>query len=344
MASTYLRSNSPFVWLRFKEGGKWKSKVTPFRKDDRGDLRAAEVLARRESVTEREAAPAEHGWEWVDLFISKNYEGSTLRARKRSWERWREFLAGERIGNPSQFRYVHLNGFREMRERDIGINTVLNEIKIMSAVMAEAIRREFAEFNPCLRMGFKRTKAKEKQPWSDDEVRTVAAALGSQPDWMRASFVLGYYQAARLRQAEVPLRDIDLNGLRITYWKTIDGRPLVKGDRPFSQPIAQAAVPALLKLVQARQAGGFKALCEIPGPASIQWRRFLLTLGLGHLCHHGLRVTWITKAAQSRKITRAEAMRFVNHGSSAVHAIYQRLNADDIALVADALHLPALDL
>jgi integrase len=189
-------------------------------------------------------------------------------------------------------------------------------------------------------MGLKRTPTKEKKPWLPEQVQTVADAIGAQADWMQASFILGYYQAARLRQCEVPLKDIDLQRRRITYWRTLKGRPLTKGNKPFSQPIAKAAIPLLRALIERRRKAGHADLCTIPVLPSVEWRRFLDSLGLKEISHHGLRVTWITQAALSRrKISREEAKAFVNHGSTAVHEIYQRLNADDVAHVADALGL-----
>jgi hypothetical protein len=70
--------------------------------------------------------------------------------------------------------------------------------------------------------------------------------------------------------------------------------------------------------------------------ASLGWRRFLDGLGFRHLSHHGLRASWITKAALSG-IPEAAAKRFVNHGSSAVHAIYQKITAGDLAPMLERL-------
>lgn len=70
----------------------------------------------------------------------------------------------------------------------------------------------------------------------------------------------------------------------------------------------------------------------------MQWREFLDTLGLHHLCHHGLRATWITQAAL-RGIPESLAKRFVNHASTQVHEIYQKITATDLMPMLDAFLL-----
>lgn len=349
MASTYLRDNSPFIWLKYKgDSGKWSGKATSYRQDNIGDRRQAELLARKQSIIERESAPASAGehWDgWVDSWLRDRYgnQSATLKIYQRYWRKIREWLKAERINSPAQLTYPRALEYKTARTHDgLAINSVIHELKFLGVIMGEAIRRGFAKSNPCHKMGIHRDAAKTKIPWTDAQATTVADAVIKRCDWMQATFILGFYQAARLRQCEVPLSDIQLPRMRITYWRSLTGRTLTKGDKPFTQPIATAALPMLEALIQRRRQGGFASLCEIPHAPSVDWREFLDSLGFHDLVHHGLRTTWITRAAQSGQISRAQAMRFVNHGSTAVHEIYQRLNADDVAHVADALNLPAL--
>ena len=66
-------------------------------------------------------------------------------------------------------------------------------------------------------------------------------------------------------------------------------------------------------------------------------RRFLDGLlskdaGFSEISHHGLRTTWITRAALSEgKITETFAKRFVDHASTEIHEIYQRISATDLS-------------
>jgi integrase len=349
VASIYLRKDSRFCWIRLKRpDGTWESKATQYLKDNIGDRRQADLMARRASIEERENTPAsqrEHFDAWVDAWMKDRYggtDGTTLVVYQRHWRRLRDWMKSVQITSPAQISYKGALEYKTARLKDgVSINTVIHELKFLSVVMGEAVHRDFAKANPVMKMGLKRAAITPKTPWTDEESVAVAGAIHAQSDFLQASFILGFYQAARLRQCEVPLRDINLSTNRITYWRSLSGRPLTKGDKPFTQPISQAALPLLRDLIDRRKAAGKKDLCEIPAVPSMEWRAFLDQFGFSHLCHHGLRTTWVTRAASSGEISRAQAMRFVNHGSTAVHEIYQRLNADDVAHVADALHLPA---
>jgi integrase len=399
MASTFTRPDSPFVWLRFKEKDaagvwKWRSRKTGYRKDNFGDRRQAEELAKDVSRDARIAAASEevdraeasedsggadglggtegavdgaraggagrsggagggsgrsgrsdHWDDWVDKWLVDTYGAAktqTLTVYQRYWRRFRPWLLAEKVTGPRQVTFNLALRYKLMRERnETGVNTIIHELKFLGVVMNEAIRRGFAAHNPCQKMGLKRAPQKGKDPWTVAQVAAVAERIHEQPDWMQATFILGLYQAARLRQCEVPLADIDLERRRITYWRTVAGRPLVKGNKPFTQPLAEAALPLLGDLMARRRAGGYESLCDIPACPSLEWRVFLDSLGFANISHHGLRATWITRAALNRdRVSREEAMRFVNHGSTSVHALYQRLNADDVSRVADALGLP----
>jgi integrase len=83
---------------------------------------------------------------------------------------------------------------------------------------------------------------------------------------------------------------------------------------------------------------GKSMLCEIPLLPSVEWRKFLDELGLQHLVHHGLRATWITRAALAG-VPESLAKRFVNHASSQVYVIYQKITAIDLMPMLDALAL-----
>lgn len=352
MASTYTRPDSPFIHIRQKIDGKWKSQRTGYRKDKPREVEHAEKLATRLGEEERKEHATfrnDHWDDWVDRWLVDHYgreHSQTFTVYTRYWRRLRPWLIGERITAPRQLTFNICMRYKLDREKQgVGVNTVIHELKFLGVVMNEAIRRELATHNPCVKMGLKRTPQKRKEAWTEEQVRKVADKIHTKPDWMLATFILGLYQAARLRQCEVPLSDIDLERRRIVYWKTLEGRPLTKGNKPFAQPIAASALPLLRDLIDRRKAGGHKTLCDMPTTPSLLWRQFLDSLGgCEDISHHGLRATWITRAALSReKISREEAKRFVNHGSTAIHEIYQRLNADDVAHVADALHLPAFE-
>ena len=206
-------------------------------------------------------------------------------------------------------------------------------------MMDAAIARGYATSNPAANLKLKKSVQPEKVVWSDAEVEKVLKALEEQDcfGWMHVVFLMGYFQAARLRQCAVPLSGIDFDRRLITYPSII-----VKGGKAFSHPIDSDFLSTLAELVDHRRNQGKSTLCDIPGenkePVSVQIRKFLNSLGLQHLCHHGLRATWITRAAKNG-VNEALARRFVNHSSTQVHQLYQKIQGDDLLPMLDAFAL-----
>jgi hypothetical protein len=138
--------------------------------------------------------------------------------------------------------------------------------------MDEAINRGYATVNPARRLHIQRWDSVEKVPWSELEVEQVGNALAERGkfDRMHVTFLMGLYQALRLRQSQSPLSCIDFRRRIITYPAN-----KVKGGKAYSQPIDPGFFPILQELVAHRQALGSPLLCEIPLLASVEWRRFL---------------------------------------------------------------------
>jgi len=104
----------------------------------------------------------------------------------------------------------------------------------------------------------------------------------------------------------------------------------MKGGKAFSQPIVDGLKPVLADIVEHRQTHGQKTLADLPQLPSLEWRKFLDSLGLRHLSHHGLRASWVSRAAMAG-IPEAVAQRFSNHSSTAVHRVYLKLSTGDMA-------------
>lgn len=350
MASTYTRAGSPYIWLRFKdEEGKWIGRPTSYRADNIGDRRQAKLVARDLSLKERESRPvsgAEYFDEWVPQWMADRYgKSQTAIVYKRHWRQLCTFLAEKKLTAPRQFQYRHVAAYMTWRttpkkrgatgrKTATSRNTAIHELKFMGLVMKEAVRREFCASNPCLRMDLRRDAAAEKTPWTDEEIAMVAKRIAPLCHWIRCTFYLGLYQAARLRQ--IPrISSMDFTRNVITY-------DVTKGDKPFSHPMDERGRVILRALVDERLNEDPNAvfLCQIPAAPSVEWRDLLDGLGLTHLSHHGLRVTWITRAAKAR-VHVSQAKRFVNHGSTAVHEIYQKLSVSDIEDVPMQVPLPS---
>jgi integrase len=345
MASAYERTDSPYIWIRYKDAaGKWQSKNTGYRQDNIGDRKQAKQLVKKKSLEEmgnKTVRVSSHRWEdWVIPWIDERWGNRTNRTPKLYTDyfwRWLKYFKDIEITHPAALRREHVSGYLAWRkERGGERNTAIHEIKFLGTLMDEAINRGYATVNPARKLHIQKAPSAEKVPWSDFEVEQIGNALSQREKfgWMRVTFLMGLYQAVRLQQAQIPLSCIDFRRRIIAY-----PSDKVKGKKGYSQPIDPVFFPILQELVAHRQAIGSPLLCEIPkfGP-SIDWRNFLDEFGLKHLCHHGLRATWITRAALAG-IPESLAKRFVNHSSSQVHAIYQKITADDLLPMLDSLAL-----
>jgi integrase len=344
MASTYLRKDSPFIWISYKSvSGLWKNTNTGYRQDNIGDRKQAEKLAKRKSLEEMANKPSTvggHGWEvWVVPWINERWGNRTNRTpllyTNYFW-RWLQYFKEIEIPQPSALRREHVTGYLDWRKKRGGErNTAIHEIKFLGMLMDEAVNRGYATVNPARRLHIEKTAPKEKVPWSELEIEQVENALTERDNygWMHVTFLMGLYQAVRLRQAQIPSSCIDFRRRIIAY-----PADRVKGGKSYSQPIDPDFFPILQGLVEHRKLIGSPLLCEIPLLASVEWRSFLDELGLKHLVHHGLRATWITRAALSGT-PESLAKRFVNHASSQIHVIYQKITADDLLPMLDSLAL-----
>jgi integrase len=250
-----------------------------------------------------------------------------------------KFLEESDIIAPSALRREHMMLYLQFRNK-VRRSTALQEIKLLAMVIDEAIARGYVRDNPCRKLGIAKEEVRHKTVWTPRQVEIAleAAEEFDRFGWLHVALLLGRYQAIRLMQCRIPLECIDLSRGMIHYPAAI-----VKGGKGYSQLIDGALVPVLPEIMQYRASLGSRVLCSIPPVPSVLIRRFLDSLahvdpGFESLSIHGLRATWITDAALAG-VSETLAMRFTNHASREVHAIYQRITADDLRPMLDALAL-----
>lgn len=340
MAAIYKRAGTQFIWIRYRSpDGSWKGKATGYRWANLGDVRQARLLARRQSEVEA-AARENHGArldEWVLPWIIEKYgdaETSTAGVYKRWWRAMARFLDEEGVATAGQVRRELAGKYLAWRgQHGGGRNSAIAEIKLLGMVMDEAKARGHCQENPLRRLGIKRDKPAEKLVWSDADITRAAAHFEREKShWMLCAFYFGLFQAARLRQCQLPISAIRLDAGVISY----PGN-LVKGGEGFTQPIDGRFLPILRRLVA--EANG-PTLCTVPWDASIRLRRSLDRAGLPGLCQHGLRATWITRAAQAG-VPESQAMAFCHHESREVHRVYKKLSSISITHVPGLVSLPS---
>lgn len=348
MASTYLKPGSPWIWLRYKSTeGKWKARPTEYRPGNMGDRRQAELLARK--ITEEEQIARSTGGnngrrfsEWVVPWIESTY-GSSLNSTpavyKRWWRSMERFLATQNppVDMATQVTRELIGKYVLWREAHGGCrNSAIMEIKFLGTVIREAVNRGHRKDNPIAKPGLRKAPTPTKLIWSNEQISTAVAFLEREKSlWMRCAFYFGLYQACRLRQCAVPL-----SAIRFDLNKIIYPVELVKGHEGFSQPIDPRFLPILKGLVAEARSKKQTHLCTIPWDCSLRFRRTFDRAGLHGLVHHGLRHTWITRAANAG-VPESQAMTFCHHQSTEVHRVYKHLNVVGIEHVPSLLDLPA---
>lgn len=337
MASTYERPDSPFIWFRYKDAtGKWKAKNSGYRKDNPHDIRQAEIVARQKSVDEATTKILTPGrsefraWaaQWLEQRFATN-SPLTLIKYRRFLRIWLEYATEVKATSPAAVTREIVLGFETWRrQHGASRNSILDELTFVAQILDEAVSRGYANANVARKLGLQTTQRKPKEVWTPEQIK-VALDEAEKIDrfgWIRTVILMGRWQASRIGQCEVPLSGVDLERREFRF----PGK-VMKGGKPFTQAIDPRFLPELSEIVAHRHSLGFKTLCDLPTSpsASMVLRRFLDRLGFTEISHHCLRVTWVTNAALAG-VPESAAMRWVNHSSREVHAIYQRIGSNDV--------------
>jgi hypothetical protein len=336
MASLYNRGD--LIWMSYQdETGKWCNRSTGYRKSNPGERRQAELVRDQQTHTERLQRPIARstGWSWVDQWIENKWRiGPTRRIYLSHWRTLQRWLATFEIVSPVNLTREHCLSYPQWRlGKGGGRNTAIGELKLLGQIMQEAHERHMVTENVARALGFEREEPEETRAWTDQELALVDTTLKERDryGWLRVTYLLGRYQAARLGSCAVPLKCIDLKAHSITYPNPKGGRA-----RSYTQPIDDRLLKPLREIIEHRKGEGKSTLCDIPDftkgevPPSVQWRQFLDALAITDVSHHCLRKTWVTEAALAG-IPESVACKFSNHSSLTVHRIYQRFTTADMA-------------
>ena len=196
--------------------------------------------------------------------------------------------------------------------------------------MHEAVESDYADSNPCSRLGIRKEPVAEKPAITPNEHQAILNALKSEPEWMTISYQIAWHQGCRFGETCLPLSKIDLQRGTITFH--------AKGGKDFTAPLAKELRPLFERLKQQGKQTTFK----MPPMPSKQWWQFFKRIGLPHLCFHCTRVTFITRCYQ-RDIPEHVVMKLVGHASTTVHRVYPRLAVEtDLQAQLNKLSAPVL--
>ncbi|MEY5101119.1 MAG: hypothetical protein RJA36_3838 [Pseudomonadota bacterium] len=348
--SVFRRKGRPHWFVKYPDDSArdgWRSEATAFRVDDPNGKRKATAAAARKAqeyrATGNRSAAGPWG-EWVEAYLEDKYQNSpvTLTAYRGAWRNLHPYLLEQSVRVPGTLNYQHVLGYvqwRSAQQRHSGAlisrNTALLEVRVLGILMREAVRRGFAQGNPCERTGIRRDPAKEKREFTAAEIQTVREALELREGhlaitrrWMTVCWEIALHQGCRLTETQVPMELVD--EARGTIQFAGKGRHGVK--RVFTTTLHDDLKP----LMQRLRAAGASVTCTLPRMAAKEWHFLFKGLKMRGVSFHSTRVTVITRLARAG-VPEQQAMRYVNHSSTAVHRIYQKLRADDLGGVTRAL-------
>lgn len=325
------------LWVRFKRGGKWVGERTPWKVGDRAGEKKARQLAAKRSLEEMAAGarnPSGEFSDWVDAWLLQKYgtqKTKTYSIYSAQWEWISRWLAERGLKHPQDITRESLSDYREwrkpregVRRKGASLNTIIPEVRTFGRILKEAKLRGYCQDVVTRDLGWKPEDRREYEPWTNDEIDRALKASEALPKkdlWIRAALILGTYQASRSAQMEVPLSAIDFEAGMIHWPKEV-----MKGKkRDWVQPLDPRAAALLKPIVEARRLAGHKTLADRPTLYALRVRRWLDSKALGIPKQlHGLRATWITKAALAG-IPEAVSRAYVHHAGEEVHRIYQRI-------------------
>jgi integrase len=345
--AVYPRKKSPFYYVSYPCPKRLKRvhEATPFRIDDPAGERKAYLLAMEKSdgaTVLMSGSKAERFEVWVVPWLDLQYRHSPItRARyTASWFRWRKYLQEvAKVGVPRAITYAQIRGFHEWRTqqktrtgRCVGTNTAICDIRAMGVVMSEAIRRGFADTNPCTRTGISKDPVRKAHRLMPEELSLIESELPKwiekHPgrEWMMTAYIIARYQGCRLRETRLNLKSqVDLRARQITFIaKGRNGKP-----NEFPTMMHEKVRPLLERLIAKKQA----YTLEFPPCPSIHWRRFLDSIGLTNAWFHCLRSTVATELALGG-VPISLAMRYMGHAREEIHQAYQDIHARDLTACA----------
>lgn len=368
MASIYQREASPYWWIKYRDAAGVIHRESTFLRVGHGpDTRSARELEAQRTLDERRTprhCSAERWANWVDDFLDDQYSrqpASLLRFRT-AWRTVKLFLDEQRIELPRQLNYDHCRAYLKWREKaDVRSgkyracrNTALLEIKFIGLLMKHAVRRGFAQGNPCAEIGVERDPAKIIAEYTDDHLRAIADAIAAEPAAKRAflqpSFLIALHHGVRLMETNVnPRRDVRL-------WTEPGGER--RGEITFHQKMGRTRTkplhPALLDFFSAR--ADRKTAFPVPKSFAKEWFNFLNRSGLKArlcqecrehdrpvevACFHSLRVT-VNNRLRRAGVPDVIRKRYLSHEKAEdVNELYNRVLVDEMRVCHAALDFHA---
>lgn len=332
MATIYKRERSPFWWIKFvDETGAIKQQSTGCRIKSVQETREARKIRAQKEMTEHAVSPIQRSErklsQWVPPWLAQTYKNqeATLESYLGAFEKLMEYFKERGVETATQITRELCFAYIDWRTKEVCRNTAIHNMRVLRLVLNEAINRNLVGKNPASKMGLKMDVVEEKAEITPAERAIVESA--NLKEWQKISWTIAINQGCRLAETAMPLKDVDFDNDTITF--------TLKGGRRHTTRL----LPAVKDLMLALKKEGKTHTWAFTRNASRGWSRKLEDLGL-KFTFHSTRVTVITRLARAG-VNQQQAIRFIGHCSSEVHAIYTRLRVVDLDACVKALSQPS---
>lgn len=323
-------------------------RATAFAATDPDGRRKARAYGERLAQAETRSPTNSERWSaWVIPWLERQYRSAprTLQRYLGAWKFLHHFLVDVvDVPVPRALTYQHCLAYHQWRMgqrkrtsgRTVGNNTALLDLKVLQAIMSEAIRRDFADGNPCVRLGIRRDPTRSARELGPEELgaieRELPAFVAEHPEergWMPIAYHIARFQGCRLRETQLDLRrQVNLRENQVTFY--------AKGRRGQKHVFETALHPQVRPLIERLIAEKRTHTCTVPLNGSRLWRQFFDRLGMPDAWFHCLRATVATELARAG-VHESQAMRYMGHASEVVHRAYQKLKSRDLSAAVAAI-------
>lgn len=332
MAFLIERKQSPYWTLRYRdlETGKWRNKCLKLRRDDpRATIRAnKEALKSTEKEKSIRRVIGENFVDWVPEYIRSHYKNprSVLRYGY-VWSTVGTFLKEFKIGHPREVKYEHAGLYLDWRKSGgASHNTARMEVKFLSFLLSEAIRREFLDRNVIALARIELEPASVKKELTDADIQAARRAFANDKDrpWMAVAFEILMNLGCRFTESRISRDRIDFEKRTI---QIVDSKRQPTDPRKYFMVPLSESFAAFLKGI--KWIDGYTLPDFTPPKDRTMGRDFnrVLYRATG-ATSHSCRVTFISRCHRAG-LSEMEAMRLVNHSTRVVHRIYSRMNVED---------------
>ncbi|MEQ1862885.1 MAG: site-specific integrase [Chthoniobacteraceae bacterium] len=333
MASLYSRPRSPFFWIKYRDpnSGRLVRESTGVRRDSEGGKQLANRKRAEAEVKELSAPQVRHGerWQaWAREYLDDRYLGSG--SHKNALTALADLLAffeAHSIYTPRMLSYATASQFMKWRLSAktlprIHHNTARLRFVYLSVLMSEAVRRGFADGNPCREVKAGKIAAKAKLEISAEHEAQIVTLLASSKPWMLEQWRVLMLTGCRIAETVVPLDRIDTEEMTITF--------KLKGGKLHTAPLHRELMP----LVERARCERRPTLIAPPAAAHAVWCLWFKKHGFPYSAHC-TRVTVITRLLRDN-FSPAKVCALIGH-SEEVNVIYRRLKPTDVRELLSAL-------